>query len=198
MNALSNQEVLQLPLDDFFCYLLSSGKYRADANNGYVYNAKTNQLLGQHLNKGGYFIASFVFNRKVVRQVKVHRVIALHLFGLKACKGKQIAHLDGNKTNNIGSNLRPMDAAAHVAYDGTDKNLVHGKPKEKWKPCFNCNEKQGPISAVTPIRISGKRFGIDGDICRRCYGMLQERERRAKQGVAPGTRKGRHVFDEIT
>lgn len=50
------------------------------------------------------------------------------------------------------------------------------------EPCARCGTEGGPIRAgkARPYRLSGARYGIDGDLCERCHGTLRERERRMR------------------
>jgi hypothetical protein len=62
-------------------------------------------------------------------------------------------------------------------------------PKKAWEPCARCNDPDGPKghgAAVTPARLDGTRFGIDGRICHRCWTHLYEEERKAKRRAKTG------------
>lgn len=45
------------------------------------------------------------------------------------------------------------------------------KPKTTWLPCAECGDPDGTKStrSVNPTRVNGQPFGIDGQICFRCY-----------------------------
>lgn len=51
-----------------------------------------------------------------------------------------------------------------------------GVKKTTWEPCAKCGEPNGKITkpAVTPDRFRGERFGINGTVCRHCYGTLYD------------------------
>lgn len=61
-------------------------------------------------------------------------------------------------------------------------------PKTRWQPCAVCADLNGPIyrtpssRARTPRRLSGKRFGIDGVLCWKCYGQLSYRQKAKSNG----------------
>lgn len=71
-------------------------------------------------------------------------------------------------------------------YGETDDGATAPRPPRKtsWAPCVRCGEKNGRVSqsnssiSHTPGRVSGERFGINGQLCLRCYGTLGERVRR--------------------
>lgn len=191
------EEWRSLSCDEFCEKLLASGKYDVDIESGIVMSRANNKQLKSIVNASGYHVVAFVVTRTLRRQAKVHRLVAIKYYGLEKVKGLHVAHLDSNKLNNHYSNLRPMSAQDHVRYDKTWKNLRPTAPStDPIISCANCEEKEGTQGIHRPQRISGKRFGINGQICRRCYGMLQERERRLKQGASTGNRIGRRVIDK--
>ena len=178
---LTDQDMRELGLDDYIAWMLESGRYDVDIETGEVTNPRSGQALSPILNQAGYHEVNLVYNREVVRRVKVHRMVAVKKYGVDAVVGKHIAHLDSNKTHNHWSNLRPMTPTEHMAYDGICVKSYPHPPKTEWPPCVRCGDPDGPYSnRRSPDRISGARFGIEGQLCRRCYGALQERERRAK------------------
>jgi len=66
--------------------------------------------------------------------------------------------------------MTPRD---HVFFDGTHKNLKPREFKKEWKPCVKCGDPNGlSCRNTTPDRISGKKFDIDGKLCRTCYHAL--------------------------
>jgi hypothetical protein len=176
-----------LPLDDYIAWMLDQGYYAVDAKTGAVTNARTGRPLTTFLNGLGYPSVNLVYNRMVVRRALVHRMVAVKVWGVEAVRGKQVAHMDGARRRSIADNLWiPATARAHVYFDGTYKNLTRRKPKQQWPPCVRCGDSDGRITGgrATPDRITGGRFGIEGDICRRCYGALQERERRRRHSIS--------------
>lgn len=177
----SEEEAKHMCLDDYIEYMLETGKY--------TFNGSTKSIIGPsgkililNKNEAGYLTLKMVFNRKVVREVYYHRLVALIYFGKDAIFNKQVAHLDGDKINNDPDNLKPMIAKDHIYYDGTYKNLVHGKCKNSWPPCVRCSNPNGLIQGgKTPDRIAGKKFGFDGELCRTCYHSLDMKDRRKKE-----------------
>jgi hypothetical protein len=178
-----------LTLDEFAALMLAEGRYDVDPLTGRVWNPRTQRTLSPIVKRFGYEMVNLVFSRAVVRQVKIHRLVAIKVHGVPAAAGKQVAHLDGVTNHNSIDNLWLAPSARdHVKYDGTDRNLTfRAAQKTSWPPCARCGDPDGRSSAgTTPDRITGDRFGIDGPICRRCYGALQERERRRRHSMASG------------
>lgn len=173
-----------MPLDYFIAWMLTH-RYDVDVRCGRVVNSRTGRALRAFPNRDGYPSVNLVFCRTVVRRATVHRMVAIKLWGAIAVRHKQVAHLDGDEARSHEGNLCIAPSAkAHVYFDGTHRNLTYrAARKATWPPCARCNDAHGRITdgGVTPDRISGQRFGIDGDLCRRCYGTLQERERRARK-----------------
>lgn len=179
-----SDEMRAKPLDEFIAWMLKEKWYRVDVATGRVWNARSGQELRTFLNASGYPSVNLVFCRSVVRRALVHRIIAIAVEGADAVRGKQVAHLDQQRSHSVAGNLWiAPTAAAHIKYDGTDRNLTfHAPSKESWLPCVRCGDPDGSsLYGLTPDRITGSRFGIEGSLCRRCYGTLQERERRARQ-----------------
>ncbi len=165
-----------LPLDEYARWMLENRYYDVDVETGAVVNLRTGKNLQWVINRSGYPFVQLTFSQKVQRPVRVHRLIAVKFWGVAAIIGKQIAHLDHDKMRCTITNLSPKTPKEHVLYDGT-----HAHPKEYWPPCVRCEDKDGPIMkwCKTPTRVSGKIFGIDGQICFRCYQLLHLRMRRA-------------------
>lgn len=176
-------EMRSMALDDYAAWMIANGRYDVDEQ-GAPFNVRTGKRLKPTLTRYGYFVIGLSYSRAVLRQVKLHRFIAIKRYGVDAVRDKQVAHLDGSRTNNTPDNLRPLTPKEHVYLDGTHRNLEDRSHaiKKSWPRCVRCGAEDGPVSKTkrTPDRISGLRFGITGEICRRCYGTLQERERRAK------------------
>lgn len=168
----------EMKLDDFIDLMLKSGRYDVDIETGMVVGPRG--TITPFLNKTGYPSVNLVFSRAIVRRATVHRIVAIKLWGVDCVRGKQVGHLDGQRHRSIASNLwLPETAKEHVHFDGTHRNLRTKQPKTSWLPCVRCGD-EGGRGSPTPDRITGARFGIEGAICRKCYGALQERERRQK------------------
>lgn len=79
------------------------GKYEV-SNNGNVRNSKTGRVLSQQTDKCGYRVVCLCENNKR-HMIKVHRLVA-QAFIPNDDNKPQIDHIDGNKENNVSTNLR--------------------------------------------------------------------------------------------
>jgi len=176
-------ELKRLSLDEYINAMIQLKRYDADTFGGFVLSLPRNRKLFGSPNADGYHEVTLYY-KGVQKTALVHRIIALKHWGIKAIQGKQVAHLDHNPSNNTISNLWVFDTVKeHNEYDGVELNLIKGqmKTKESWDHCVRCGDPDGvPFYArKTPARITGKRFGYEGDLCWRCYHLLDERQRRA-------------------
>lgn len=169
--------------DELIAFALEQGIYDVNLSSGAVTNRR-GRVLSASVDKDGYQTITLYVRKGLQRTVRVHRMVAIKAWGLVVVRGRQVAHRDGNRVHNTLENLwLPESVKEHNRHDGTDRNLVHGqrKCKEMWAPCVRCGAPDGqPYHArKTPARVTGTRFGFEGDLCWRCYHMLDERERRA-------------------
>jgi hypothetical protein len=186
MASESEQRVKEMPLDDFIEFMFSSGRYDADPATGSIWNAASGLPLRTFPDRRGYLQVNLVFSRKVVRRCKVHRVIAVKAWGAERVGGKQVGHRNGVKTDNAVTNLwLPESPKDHYEHDVANDLWGTKPPKGSWEPCVRCGNPNGRIGPrkLTPIRISGKRFGIAGKLCDACYSALRKRQVRAKRRV---------------
>jgi hypothetical protein len=178
-----------LPLVDYMEWMLKSGKYDVDVDTGIVINCRTGKPLKSRIDKEGYPSVNLAFDGVVTRPVRVHRFIAVKLWGADAAKGNHVAHLDGNKKRSIRPNIEIKTPSAHLKHDyaiGIHKPIT-GPWKKSWEPCARCGDPDGPIrkGEQSPARNTGRRFGIEGDLCGRCLKILSGREYRARNGATP-------------
>lgn len=87
------------------------------SNDGLLFSLKTNKILKQHLNKEGYYTyVTSLGKRGTYKAIKIHRAVALTFVnGYK--NGLVINHKDGNKTNNLYTNLEwvtPKENSQHA------------------------------------------------------------------------------------
>lgn len=109
----------------------------------------------------------------------LHRLVAIAAWGAAAVKGKEVGHKEGDTTRNTIADLWLPDTIR--------EHRIHDIAKTEWEPCVLCGDPDGYVTYATPDRFTGRRFGIDGDICRRCYNRLKEREAR-RQGLRASKR----------
>lgn len=173
--------------NDIIAEALRRGLYRVDPEEGIVYGQR-GQALACPPDRDGYLqvVLSIDGSHATVR---AHRVVAAAAWGIAAICGRQVGHRDGNPANNRISNLwLPKSQREHYWYD----NKVRPKPrkgapiKTHWLPCIRCGNPDGPpfYGRRTPARVTGAKFGVDGDLCWRCYRALDERVRRQRLKAA--------------
>ncbi len=126
--------------------------------------------INPHMNKchGNYYVVRMSW-LGATKTIPISRLFLLKKLGLREMEGKQAAHLDGNTLNNSVDNLAAMTHEEHAAFDARVNYLRKGKTK-----CARCGTvkgdvRKGSLTPDLPIRISGKRYGYDGYLCRRCY-----------------------------
>lgn len=71
-----------------------------------------------------------------------------------------------------------------------------GRPKASWSLCAECGDANGRIGpeARTPRRYDGSRFGIDGQLCDRCYQRHNWRAKHAGRQAVPCARCGQATY----
>ena len=108
------------------------GRYQA-SNLGRIKNVKTSHIMKQQVDIDGYFIVSLEGLKK--RTYKVHRLVAM-TFIPNPLNKSQINHIDGNKKNNIISNLEwvtPKENIKHAYKIGIYNSEQHSKAQDKLK-----------------------------------------------------------------
>jgi hypothetical protein len=111
------------------------------------------------------------------RHISVHRLIAIKMWGADAIRGKEVSHIDGDKARSVIENLQVLTPRAHRRFDITQGTYQPSRPKPSWPPCAVCGTPDGTVigTRVTPMRIAGTRFGITGQLCKRCYSRYSRR-----------------------
>jgi DNA-binding transcriptional regulator YiaG len=95
--------------------MISSGKWRVDAEAGLVWSARTKRPLGQKI-KGRYHSLMLKHPDRIgAVQVSLHRVIWEFVHG-PISDDLEINHLDGNRSNNAISNLELATDAANTQH----------------------------------------------------------------------------------
>ena len=168
------EAVPDLPLVDYIDWMLSHGWYDVDVATGVVSNPRTRLPLKPRVGHGGYLQVTLVYRHRIARTVRVHRMVAVKLWGADAVRSADVAHLDGDRGRNVDANLALMARADHVRFDRLGQPN-HKLRKTRWSPCCRCGDPDGPMGRNdrTPRRISGLRFGVSGIVCGRCYGALR-------------------------
>jgi hypothetical protein len=182
------RNVLSMPLLKFIALMIEQGRYDVDVDSGTVFNVQTGHRLKPLIDSSGYPSVTLAYSGAVMRPVRVHRMIGVKVWGAEAVKGRHVAHLDGNKERSVRSNLELKSPSDHLKYD-YEIGVHHPKlnPKTSWLPCVRCGDPDGKIvpGYLTPFRCTGRKFGIDGQLCYRCHKVLDSREYRARKKVNP-------------
>lgn len=120
------------------------------------------------------------YSARVKRFASVHRVVAVAVWGVETIRGKEVHHLNGDKTENAIANLAlAASAKEHAAIDASRRTSCHAPVKSSWEPCAACGDPDGFAAAdrKSPDRFAGERFGIDGQLCKRCYARMNSHHR---------------------
>lgn len=114
--------------------------------------------------------------------IGVHRLVAISFLGAEAVRGKQIAHLNHDKTDNRIANLRPMTSQEHHDYD---RDRHKGAPRKIRGACACCGTTEGYVGNdgrhVTPRRYDGTTFGFAGQICSTCWHRHDHHRRKPRR-----------------
>lgn len=152
--------------------LAGSYDYHVDAS-GEVWSLTSNwrgygaRRLAQHPNSHGYL-------RVKIRDkfLLVHQLVARKFLGPKPSQKHQVCHIDGNKLNNIITNLR-----WGTAKDNAADRTKHGRCKARE------NGKIGAAKLRKTICFRGHAYDYinakGGNVCRQCKKILNARRIRA-------------------
>ena len=125
------------------------------SNLGNIRNAKTHKLRKLRINDKGYHVISLSLGSAKNRPtVRVHRLVA-EAFIPNPDNKPEINHIDGNKCNNIITNLEwctPKENVAHALQFGL-ANVDHLKALSEYRSkSVKCIDKQGNITIYPSIR----------------------------------------------
>lgn len=110
-----------LSLDEYADLMLKDRRYDVDVETGAVTGLRRGRPLKATPGDSGYPTVYLAYSKHVDRPIRVHRLIAVKLWGVEEIFGKEVAHLDHRRNNNVQSNLQLMTYAEHREYDGTTK-----------------------------------------------------------------------------
>ena len=124
-------------------------KYLA-GDDGHIYSVNTGKQMYTVKDKNGYLLVQlFDSELKKRHTFAVHRLIAKSFLGEKSIDTDTINHIDGNKQNNVPSNLE---------YVNRSEQMYHAYHLGLKKPVYNSNQKLS-YEQVTEIR---KRYSLGG------------------------------------
>src|SRR5262245_33466081 len=115
--GVTRDDLRRLAPDAFMAWLLEWGYFDVDAETGRVTNLLTGRVRTNVYTGQGRYPAVTLGAGGVDRTVSIHRFIAVKVWGVDACKGKHVAHLDGNAQRSVLSNLALKTPREHVKYD---------------------------------------------------------------------------------
>jgi len=132
-NNISDEKLTQSILKNIVHYNAATGKFTRIINSG---NGKIGDTLGGLHKRTGYIIVSVLG-----QQLRAHRLAYLYMEGYMP---KNIDHINGDKTDNIWTNLRDVSASENSRNQPTritSKFKIMGVSKDKngWKAYIQDN-----------------------------------------------------------
>lgn len=111
---------------------------------GRVRNRKTGRIIKQSLNEYGYCLVD-LHDNGTSKHFKVHRLIA-GAFITNVNNKPQVNHIDGNKANNMVSNLEWVDQSENVKHCYSRVRKKGSPPKQKPVVCVETGKIYDSIS----------------------------------------------------
>lgn len=111
------------------------------SNDGLLFSLKTNRILKQNLNKEGYYTyTTSLGKRGTYKAIKIHKAVAF-MFAEGYKDGLIVNHKDGNKTNNLYTNLEWVTCK---------ENVQHAIKHKLYKPCkpVICNQTKQTFKSI--------------------------------------------------
>ena len=134
------------------------------SNTGRVKSVKRDKILKEQLNERGYLRVSLSKNNKQ-KIYSVHRLVMITFIGYE--EGKQVNHIDGDKTNNRLDNLEWTTQSENMKH-AYDNRLVKSKRRVRRIRCIETGEiyKSGAEAS--------RELGYDAStILRTCLGIYE-------------------------
>ena len=134
------------------------------SNLGRVKSVKRDKILKEQLNERGYLRVSLSKNNKQ-KIYSVHRLVMITFIGYE--EGKQVNHIDGDKTNNRLDNLEWTTQSENMKH-AYDNRLVKSKRRVRKIRCIETGEiyKSGAEAS--------RELGYDAStILRTCHGIYE-------------------------
>lgn len=190
--------MLALSLDEYAALMLDEGRYSVDPDTGTVTGRRFGRPLKGGVDGAGYPTVHLAYSRNVQRPIRVHRLIAVSVWGVEAVSGMHVAHLDRNKAHSVRANLQLMTPTDHNHYDDLAARMRAAKSAKPVTvrvvaPCARCGEGETLVlpGIPRPARMSGRAFGVAGRLCRDCFNMLRKttRPHKGRPVECPAKRK---------
>lgn len=128
------------------------------SNLGRVMNNKTGKILKPWIDKQGYQSIGAYSKQHIRKVLKVHRYVALY-FCDGYIEGLVVNHIDGNKLNNMASNLEWVSQAENIRHA-----FRIGLALERSVMCVETNIQYKSISEAS--RSTGVNPSNIGSVCR--------------------------------
>jgi hypothetical protein len=143
-------------------------EYFQVSNLGNIFSKRTRKILITPLSKTGYPLLSTKFGGRKgkYKTIKVHRMVA-EAFISNPDNKPFVNHVDGNKNNNVVTNLEWVTAkenSVHAVETGLHKPLrgmKHGSSKLTDDNVNYIRENYKPRCSVNGSRALGRKFGVD-------------------------------------
>lgn len=133
---------------------------------GQIYSTKSNMYLTRKLNNCGYYRVSLYINKKV-RNVYIHRMVAVTFLPLPSLDKIQVNHKDMNRLNNHVDNLEWMSSKENNQH-GKDNNKQQYKHLQKKVAQIDRNTDK-VIREFDGMKVAARETGINsGSICKAC------------------------------
>lgn len=98
--------------------VLTSGRSQGDRNK--IIKLGKWKTRRTYLNSDGYVVAGLMMDNGKIKTVKIHRLVAMHFINNPENK-PQVNHMDGNKENNLCSNLEWCTPRENVLHSVDNK-----------------------------------------------------------------------------
>lgn len=148
------------PIDGFSKYIACS--------DGYVINTVTGKIIKGAVKKSGYVEITIISDKKKQKSKLLHRIIA-KCFCEGYEEGKEVNHIDGNKSNNSAKNLEWVthnENLFHAFSAGLREQNVSAKGVRA------VNMETGEELFFNSIYSAARALNISqGNICMCCKGM---------------------------
>lgn len=135
------------------------------SNTGYVRRKQTGKILKARALKYGHLYVNVRNSSGVIRSTYVHRIVAITFIGPPPTPKHQVAHWDGNATNNAVSNLRwvtPKENSEDMIRLGRSR-----RPRGENAGKAKLSNDQADIVRNTPelsAREWGRRLGVSHSV----------------------------------
>lgn len=151
--------------------IISGYKKYTISTNGVVKNIKFEKELKHTIDKDGYFYVGLYSDTGGRKKVKIHRLIALEFIPNPENK-KEVNHINGNKQDNILSNLEWTTRKENAEHAGRT-NLMNPLKGEK---CKTSKLKDHQILDIRKSGISNRQLSKIYGVSDSVIGKIKRRE----------------------